>query len=89
MRVIKYNPLRGGYGYTSRKYGSIRDEHGRLLVIELTPTRVKGTRYLLVPKDIAQLLGIEDDSILKLTIEESEEGQRLVYSIENRAENSG
>lgn len=59
------------------------------MVIELRPTRVKGSRYLLIPKDLALLLEIEDDSILNLTIEESEEGQRLVYSIENRAENSG
>ncbi|HEX4921879.1 MAG TPA: hypothetical protein VFV92_14210 [Candidatus Bathyarchaeia archaeon] len=49
--------------------------------IQLTPTRIKGSKYLLIPKDLAQLLEIDDESILNLTIEESNKGQRLVYAI--------
>ncbi len=52
--------------------------------ITLTPTRIKGTRYLLIPKDLAQLLEIDDNSILNLTIEETASGQRLIYSIQEK-----
>ncbi|TMI31691.1 hypothetical protein E6H27_06190 [Candidatus Bathyarchaeota archaeon] len=55
------------------------------MAIQLTPTRIKGSKYLLIPKDLARLLEIEDKSILNLTIEESETGQRLVYSIRERS----
>jgi hypothetical protein len=52
--------------------------------IQLSPTRIKGSRYLLIPKDLAQLLEISDESILNLTIEESSNGQKLVYSIREK-----
>ncbi len=58
------------------------------MAIRLTPTRIKGSHYLLIPKDLADLLEINDTSVLNLTIEESNNGQRLVYSIRERAENS-
>jgi hypothetical protein len=54
------------------------------MAIQLTPTKIKGSKYLLIPKDLARLLEIEDKSVLNLTIEESETGQRLVYSIRER-----
>jgi hypothetical protein len=54
------------------------------MAIQLTPTKIKGSKYLLIPKDLARLLEIEDESVLNLTIEESEKGQRLVYSIGER-----
>ena len=54
------------------------------MAIQLTPTRIKGSKYLLIPKYLARLLEIEDKSVLNLTIEESETGQRLVYSIRER-----
>jgi hypothetical protein len=56
--------------------------------IQLTPTRIKGSKYLLIPKDLAQLLEIDDKSILNLTIEDSTMGQRLVYSIREKPNNS-
>jgi len=52
--------------------------------IQLTPTRIKGSKYLLIPKDLAQLLEINDQSVLNLTIEESNKDQRLVYSIRGK-----
>ncbi|OLB72600.1 hypothetical protein AUI06_00985 [archaeon 13_2_20CM_2_52_21] len=57
------------------------------MAIELTPTRIKGSKYLLIPKDLAQLLEIDDQSILNLTIEETNQGQRLVYSIREKHSN--
>lgn len=58
------------------------------MAIQLTPTRIKGSHYLLIPKDLAQLLEISDNSLLNLTIEDSEGQQKLVYSIRERANNS-
>jgi hypothetical protein len=54
------------------------------MAIELTPTKIKGSKYLLIPKDLARLLEIEDKSVLNLTIEETSKGPRLVYSINDR-----
>jgi len=56
--------------------------------IQLTPTRIKGSKYLLIPKDLAQLLEIDDKSILNLTIEDTDKGQRLVYSIREKPSDS-
>ncbi len=58
------------------------------MAIQLTPTRIKGSKYLLIPKDLAQLLEIDDKSILNLTIEETSHGQRLVYSIQAKHSNA-
>ena len=55
--------------------------------IQLTPTRIKGSHYLLIPKDLAELLEIDAKSILSLTIEETAQGQRLIYSIQERTAN--
>ena len=41
------------------------------MAIRLTPTRIKGSHYLLIPKDLAELLEINDTSVLSLTIEET------------------
>ena len=58
------------------------------MAIQLTPTKIKGSEYLLIPKDLARLLEIEDESILNLTIEETSKGQRLVYAILERSSNA-
>ncbi len=52
--------------------------------IQLTPTKIKGSKYLLIPKDLVQLLEIDDKSVLNLTIEDNDKGQRLVYSIREK-----
>jgi hypothetical protein len=51
------------------------------LGLQLKPTRIKGSHYLLIPKDLADLLEINDRSILNLTIEDTDKGQRLIYSV--------
>jgi hypothetical protein len=56
--------------------------------IQLTPTKIKGSKYLLIPKDLARLLDIVDKSILNLTIEKSSNGQRLVYAILETSSNA-
>jgi hypothetical protein len=56
--------------------------------IQLSPTRIKGSKYLLIPKDLAQLLEIDDGSVLNLTIEDTDKGQRLVYSIRQKTSNT-
>ena len=53
--------------------------------IQLTPTRIKGSKYLLIPKDLAQLLEIDDQSVLNLTIEDSDKGRQLIYSIREKS----
>ncbi len=50
-------------------------------MLQLRPTRIKGSHYLLIPKDLAELLEVSDESVLNLTIEDSDKGQRLIYSI--------
>ncbi|HEX9613285.1 MAG TPA: hypothetical protein VGA05_06700 [Candidatus Bathyarchaeia archaeon] len=52
--------------------------------IQLTPTKIKGSKYLLIPKDLAQLLEIDDKSVLNLTLEDSDKGRRLIYSIREK-----
>jgi hypothetical protein len=53
--------------------------------IQLTPTKIKGSKYLLIPRDLAHLLEIDDKSVLNLTIEDSDKGQSLVYSIREKS----
>jgi len=53
--------------------------------IQLSPTRIKGTKYLLIPKDLVQLLEIDDESVLNLTVEDTAKGQRLIYSIRQKS----
>ena len=60
---------------------------GRKMPIQLTPTRIKGSKYLLIPKDLAQLLEIDDSSKLDLTVEDTGKGQRLVYRIREKSSN--
>ena len=53
------------------------------MVLELKTSRVKNSRYVLIPRDLAKRLDIGDQSIFKLTIEESDGTVRLVYLHDN------
>ena len=44
------------------------------MVIQLTPTKIKGSKYLLIPKDLAQLLEI-DDALAKLARDDATAAQ--------------
>lgn len=56
--------------------------------IQLTPTKIKGSKYLLIPKNLVKLLEIDDKSVLNLTIEDTNEGQKLIYSVREKTVNS-
>jgi hypothetical protein len=58
------------------------------MAIQLTPTKIKGSKYLLIPKDLAQLLEIDDKSVLNLTVEDSGKGKHLIYSIREKSAKS-
>ena len=74
-----------GLWYCCRLVLSSPLAEGSRLGIQLTPTKIKGSKYLLIPKDLAQLLEIDDKSVLNLTIEDSAKGQSLIYSIREKS----
>ena len=53
------------------------------MVLELRTSRVKNSLYVLIPRNLARGLGIGDQSVFQLTIEESDGTVRLVYQRDN------
>ncbi len=51
------------------------------MTIEIKPTKIKQSFYLLIPKSIANLIDIEDDSKLSLHIKNSDKGKILEYRL--------
>ena len=51
------------------------------MTIEIEPTKIKQSFYLLVPKNIADLINIEDNTKLSLDIKNSEKGKILEYRL--------
>ena len=49
--------------------------------IEIQPTKIKQSFYLLIPKNIANLINIQDSSKLTLDIKNTKNGQVLEYSL--------
>ena len=47
--------------------------------IQIKPTKIKDSFYLLVPKTIASLIDMENNSELSLTIKNSDKGKILEY----------
>jgi len=50
--------------------------------ISIKPTKIKQTYYLLIPKNIADLINIQDSSKLNLEIKQNEKGHVIEYSLE-------
>jgi len=50
--------------------------------IEIKPTKIKQSFYLLVPKNIANLINMEDNSKLSLDVKNSDKGRILEYRLE-------
>ena len=50
---------------------------------ELKATRAKKSLYLLIPKDIAELLGLNDKTNFKLTVKNAEQKPKLEYEVKN------
>jgi len=51
------------------------------MTIELKPTKIKQSFYLLIPKNIANLIDIEDNSKLALAITNSDKIKILEYRL--------
>ena len=51
------------------------------MTIELKPTKIKQSFYLLIPKNIANLIDIEDNSLLTLDIKNSDKAKILEYRL--------
>lgn len=51
------------------------------MTIEIKPTKIKQSFYLLVPKNIANLLNMENNSELSLDIKNSENSKILEYRL--------
>ena len=51
------------------------------MTIEIEPTKIKQSFYLLIPKNIADLINIADNSKLSLDIINSDKGKILVYRL--------
>ena len=52
------------------------------MTISLGPTKIKQSMYLLIPKNIAELLEIKDDSKLSLFIKKNGNKHVLEYHVE-------
>ncbi len=52
------------------------------MTISLEPTKIKQTLYLLIPKDIAELLEIKDNTKLSLFVKKNGYKHVLEYHIE-------
>ncbi len=52
------------------------------MTIEIKPTKIKQSFYLLVQKNIANLINMENDSELSLDIKNSDKGKILEYRIQ-------
>jgi len=49
------------------------------MTIQIKPTKIKDSFYLLVPKTIANLIELENNSVLSLKIKNSDKGKILEY----------
>ena len=51
------------------------------MTIEIEPTKIKQSFYLLIPKNIANLINIQDSTKLTLNVKNTEKGQILEYRL--------
>ena len=51
------------------------------LTLLIRPVRLKKSVYFRVPSDIVDLIGLEDDSQVALTLEEKDDRHLLIYSV--------
>lgn len=52
-----------------------------MLTLSIRPVRLKKSIYFRVPSDIVDLIGLEDNSQVALTLEEKDDRHLLVYSV--------
>jgi hypothetical protein len=51
------------------------------LTLSIRPIRLKKSVYFRVPSDIVDLIGLEDNSQVALTLEEKDDRNLLIYSV--------
>ena len=51
------------------------------LTLSIRPIRLKTSIYFRVPSDIVDLIGLEDNSQVALTLEEKDDRNLLIYSV--------
>jgi hypothetical protein len=51
------------------------------MTLSVKPVRLNKSIYLRVPSDIADLIGVEDESQVTLTLEERDDRHLLIYSL--------
>ena len=51
------------------------------MTLLIRPVRLKKSVYFRVPSDIVDLIGLEDDSQVALTLEEKDDRHLLIYSV--------
>ncbi len=51
------------------------------MTLRVKPVRLRDSLYLLIPVDIARLLGVASSSDFQLSLAESQESVRLVYEM--------
>jgi len=51
------------------------------LTLKIKPVKLKQSVYIRVPNDIADLIGIDSDSLVTLNLEERQEKFLLIYSM--------
>jgi antitoxin component of MazEF toxin-antitoxin module len=51
------------------------------MTLSIRPIRLKKSVYFRVPNDIVDLIGLEDDSQVTLTLQEKNDCHLLVYSV--------
>ena len=81
------SPVQGDLGDTkikpsSRKHSPKKSKDvNRKLTLSIRPIRLKRSVYFRVPNDIVDLINLEDDSQVTLTLEEKGDRHLLVYSV--------
>ena len=53
------------------------------LTVLVKPTKAKESLYLLIPKDIAELMDINNKTHFTLTVQNGDKGKRLEYNVKN------
>jgi hypothetical protein len=59
------------------------------VALKVRPVKLRDSLYLLIPVDIARLIGVVSSSDFQLTLNESQDGIKLVYEMKKNETHSG
>ena len=57
--------------------------------LKVHPVKLRDSLYLLIPVDIARLIGVASSSDFQLTLNENQDGVKLVYEMKKGEAHSG